>query len=167
MKIRFSLNGVSASIDVEPGERLATILRDRFHLKGTKCGCHQGRCGTCSVIWNGAVAASCLIPAFRLSGTKIITIEGFVKTNNYQDIKTGFAQVPVIMCGYCDSAKILTAESILVKNTDLDREEILSAFTGIRCTCTNPDALVDGVLAAAKERKARFDHNANKHANKR
>jgi carbon-monoxide dehydrogenase small subunit len=157
MKIRFSLNGVSASIDADSGERLSTILRDRFHLKGTKCGCHQGRCGTCSVIWNGAVTTSCLIPAFRLSGTKIITIEGFVKTNNYKDIETGFARVPVIMCGYCDSAKILTAESLLVKNSDLDREEILSAYTGIRCTCTNPDALVDGVLAAAKERKARLN----------
>jgi carbon-monoxide dehydrogenase small subunit len=168
MNIRFSLNGVSALIDAEPGERLSTILRDRFHLKGTKCGCLQGRCGTCSVIWNGAVAASCLIPAFRLSGTKIVTIEGFVKTNNYQDIKTGFAQVPVILCGYCDSAKILTAESLLVKNSELDREEILSAFAGIRCTCTNPDALVEGVLAAARERKtsierkARINHNANK-----
>jgi carbon-monoxide dehydrogenase small subunit len=163
MKIRFSLNGVSASIDVEPGERLSTILRDRFHLKGTKCGCLQGRCGACSVIWNGAVAASCLIPAFRLSGTKVVTIEGFSKTNNYKDIEAGFAQVPVIMCGYCDSAKILTTESLLVTNdakNGLEREEILSAFTGIRCTCTNPGALVDGVLAAAKERKARL--NAHK-----
>ncbi|MDR1094792.1 MAG: 2Fe-2S iron-sulfur cluster binding domain-containing protein [Spirochaetaceae bacterium] len=162
MNIRFSLNGVSASIDAKPGERLSAILRDRFHLKGTKCGCLQGRCGTCSVIWNGAVTASCLIPAFRLSGTKVVTIEGFVKTNNYQDIKTGFAQVPVILCGYCDSAKILVAESLLVKNSELDREEILSAFNGIRCTCTNPDTLVDGVFAAAKERKVRLDNNANK-----
>jgi carbon-monoxide dehydrogenase small subunit len=162
MKLRFSLNGVSASIDVEPGERLSTILRDRFHLKGTKCGCHQGRCGTCSVIWNGAVTASCLIPAFRLSGTKVITIEGFVKTNNYKDIENGFAQVPVITCGYCDSVKILTAESLLVKSGELNREDILSAFTGIRCTCTNPAALVDGVLAAAKERKARLDTHAKK-----
>jgi carbon-monoxide dehydrogenase small subunit len=157
MKIRFSLNGVSASIDVDPGERLSTILRDWFHLKGTKCGCLQGRCGTCSVIWNGAITASCLVPAFRLPGTKIITIEGFVKTNNYRDIENGFARVPVIMCGYCDSAKTLTAESLLVNNSGLDREEILSAYTGIRCTCTNPDALVDGVLAAAKERKARLN----------
>ena len=61
------------------------------------------------------------------------------------------------MCGYCDGAKILTAESILVKNKEFTREEILSAFTGIRCTCTNPGVLVDGVLAAAKMRKGRFN----------
>jgi carbon-monoxide dehydrogenase small subunit len=162
MKIRFSLNGVSASIDAEPGERLSTILRDRFHLKGTKCGCLQGRCGACSVIWNGVVTASCLIPAFRLSATKIVTIEGFAKTNNYKDIETGFARVPVITCGYCDSAKILIAESLLAKNSELSREEILSAYTGIRCTCTNPGALIDGVYAAAKERKARLDTYAHK-----
>ncbi|MDR0639679.1 MAG: aldehyde oxidoreductase [Spirochaetaceae bacterium] len=157
MKVRFFLNGISASIDVEGGERLSFLLRDRFHLKGTKCGCLQGRCGACSVIWNGAVTASCLIPAFRLSGSKVITIEGFAKTNNYKDIKAGFAEAQVNMCGYCDGAKILTAESILVKNKEFTREEILSAFTGIRCTCTNPGALVDGVFAAAKMRKGRFN----------
>jgi carbon-monoxide dehydrogenase small subunit len=156
MTVRFSLNGVSASIDVEPGERLSTILRDRFHLKGTKCGCLQGRCGTCSVIWNGTLTASCLLPAFRLSGTKVITIEGFTKTNNYRDIEAGFAQIPVVMCGYCDSAKILITESLLSRNHKLAREEILSAFTGVRCTCTNPGVLVDGVLAAAKIRKERL-----------
>jgi carbon-monoxide dehydrogenase small subunit len=162
MKVRFFLNGVSASIEVEPGERLSVILRDRFHLKGTRCGCLQGRCGTCSVIWNGAVTASCLIPAFRLSGTKVVTIEGFAKTNNYKDIETGFAQAQVIMCGYCDGAKILATESLLVKNKELTREEILSAFTGIRCTCTNPGALVDGVFAAAKVRKGRLNTHETK-----
>jgi carbon-monoxide dehydrogenase small subunit len=156
MNIRFSLNGVPVSIDTDPGERLSTILRDRFHLKSVKCGCLQGRCGTCSVIWNGAVTASCLIPAFRLSGTKVITIEGFAKTNNGKDIEAGFAEAHVVMCGYCDGAKILAAESLLAKNKELTREEILSAFTGIRCTCTNPAALVDGVLAAAKIRKGRL-----------
>jgi carbon-monoxide dehydrogenase small subunit len=156
MKTRFSLNGVAVSIDVEPGERLSTILRDRFHLKSTKCGCLQGRCGACSVIWNGAIVASCLVPAFRLAGTKIITLEGFTKTDNYKDIETGFAEVPVQMCGYCDSAKILTAESLLGKNKQLSRDEILLAFTGIRCTCTNPDTLVNGILAAAKVRKRRL-----------
>jgi carbon-monoxide dehydrogenase small subunit len=159
MNVRFSLNGVSVSIDAEPGERLSVILRERFHLKGTKCGCLQGRCGACSVIWNGAVTASCLIPAFRLSGTKVVTIEGFAKTNSCKDIETGFAQVPVVMCGYCNNAKILATESLLVKNKELTYEEVLSAFTGIRCTCTNPGALVDGVLAAAKVRKGRLNHH--------
>jgi carbon-monoxide dehydrogenase small subunit len=156
MNIRFSLNGVPASIDADPGERLSMILRDRFYLKAIKCGCLQGRCGICSVIWNGAVTASCLIPAFRLSETKIVTIEGFAKTNNCKDIEAGFAEARVVMCGYCDGAKILAAESLLVKNKELTREEILSAFTGIRCTCTDPAALVDGVLAAANIRKGRL-----------
>lgn len=156
MNIRFSLNGVSSSIEAEPGERLCTILRDRFHLKGTKCGCLEGRCGVCAVIFNGAIVTSCLIPAFRMPAGKIVTIEGFSKTDNYRDIERGFAQAPVKTCGYCDSAKALAAESLLVQNKTLSRDEILAAFAGIRCSCTNPDALVEGVLAAVGIRKRRL-----------
>jgi carbon-monoxide dehydrogenase small subunit len=156
MNTRFSLNGVSASIDAEPGERLSTILRDRFHLKGAKCGCLQGRCGACAVIVNGAVVCSCLVPAFRLGGAKVVTFEGFSKTDNYRDIEAGFAAAPVKTCGYCYGAKTLAAESVLVGEKDLTRALILSAFSGVRCSCTNPDALVEGVLAAAKIRKRRL-----------
>jgi carbon-monoxide dehydrogenase small subunit len=162
MKVKFALNGVPVSIEVESSERLSTILLERFHLKGVKCGCLQGRCGNCAVIWNGAVTASCLIPAFRLSDTKVVTIEEFAKTNNYKDIEAGFAQAQVVMCGYCNGAKILGAESILAKNEKLTRETILSAFTGIRCTCTNPVTLVDGVLAAANIRKRRLNNHESK-----
>jgi carbon-monoxide dehydrogenase small subunit len=156
MNVQFSLNGSVVSINTVPGERLSTILRERFHLKEIKCGCLQGFCGSCAVIWNGAVSASCLIPAFRLNGAKIITMESFSRTDNYKDIATGFAQVPVKMCGFCDGAKYLTAESILAKYKSPTRDEICSGFAGVHCICTNPDALVDGVLAAAKVRKRRL-----------
>jgi carbon-monoxide dehydrogenase small subunit len=157
VNIRFSLNGVSSSIDAEPGERLAVILRDRFHLKGAKCACLQGRCGVCAVMLNGSLVTSCLVPAFSLNGAKIVTFEGFSKTDNYRDIEAGFAAAPVKTCGYCYSAKVLAAESVLISEKKLTRQRILPAFSGIRCSCTNPGALVEGVLAACDFRKQRLN----------
>jgi carbon-monoxide dehydrogenase small subunit len=156
LTIGFILNGEDVVIRSEADVRLIDILRGNFGLLGAKAGCRTGKCGVCSVIFNGRVSPACLIPAFRVRGSEIITIEGFSQTNEYQDIMTGFAQANMENCSYCGAGKILTTESLLEREgRPGSREIILNAFSGIKCRCTDPDTLVQAVNFAAEIRQRR------------
>jgi carbon-monoxide dehydrogenase small subunit len=156
MTLGFILNGEDVVIRSEADIRLIDILRSSFGLLGAKPGCLMGKCGVCSVIFNGSVTQACLIPAFRIRGSEIITIEGFSQTDGYQDIMTGFTQAGMESCGYCRTGKILTAETLLGRKERPGREDILSAFSGIKCRCTDPDDLVEAVTITAELRQRRL-----------
>jgi carbon-monoxide dehydrogenase small subunit len=155
MRLPFILNGEDVTVDAEPNRRLVDILRDDFGLTGCKAGCRSGRCGVCSVMFNGAISPACLIPAFRLRGSEIITIEGFALTDDYNDIVLGFGAHGVENCGYCGAARILLADSLIAGREPLARDEIISAFDSIRCRCAASENLADAVLEAAKIRDRR------------
>jgi carbon-monoxide dehydrogenase small subunit len=156
MTIGFILNGEDVVVRSNAEIRLIDILRGSFGLLEAKSSCLAGKCGACSVIFNGSVTQACLIPAFRIRGSEIITIEGFSQTDGYQDIITGFTQAGMENCGYCRNGKILTAEAILGRKERPGREEILSGFSGIKCRCTDPDALVEALTIAAELRQRRL-----------
>ncbi|MDR0567996.1 MAG: aldehyde oxidoreductase [Spirochaetaceae bacterium] len=157
MTLEFTLNGEAVMTEAQANTRLIDIVRGRpFSLTGAKTGCLIGVCGACSVIFNGKVIKSCLIPAFRVQGSDIITIEGFAKTGEYQDILGGFEKAGVEPCGYCNTGKILIAQAILAKNRQPTRNDILPKLGGIRCRCTEPESLIEAVLAAADIRQRRI-----------
>ncbi|MCL2478721.1 MAG: 2Fe-2S iron-sulfur cluster-binding protein [Treponema sp.] len=156
MTIGFILNGEDVTVRTEAEQRLIDILRMSFNLNGAKSSCNFGCCGLCSVIFNGDVVKSCLIPALKVRGSEIITIEGFSQTDEYQEILRGFEEAGVTNCGYCNNGKILTVEALLSKNPRPGPDEILRAFHGIRCRCTEPESLVKGVLAIADYRNRRL-----------
>ena len=156
MTIGFILNGEDVTIRAEAEQRLIDILRNSFGLTGAKSVCCSGCCGLCSVFLNGEVVKSCLIPAFKIRGCEIITIEGFSQTDEYQEIIRGFSGAATGSCGYCNTSKILTAEALLSKNPRPGIPEILRAFSGIRCRCTEPESLIQGVLAIADTRQRRL-----------
>ena len=107
MTVAFILNGEDVTVEADPNRQLIDILRGNFMLYGAKRGCLSGRCGACAVIFNGSVSSACLIPAFRVRGSEVITIEGFSLTDNYNDIVSAFNQSDVENCGFCGAAKIL------------------------------------------------------------
>jgi carbon-monoxide dehydrogenase small subunit len=154
--IGFILNGEDVVIRTDAERRLIDILRGTFQLLGAKAGCYTGNCGMCSVILNSVVVKSCLIPVFKIQGSEIITIEGFSQTDEYQDIIRGFAEAGLENCGFCDTGKILTAEALLSRIPRPGRLEILEAFSGIKCRCTETESLVNGIQAAAEERQRRL-----------
>ncbi|MDR2073110.1 MAG: 2Fe-2S iron-sulfur cluster binding domain-containing protein [Spirochaetaceae bacterium] len=156
MTIRFILNGEDMEITTEANQRLISILRERFNLTASKNGCFSGSCGVCTVIFNGAVSPSCLIPAFRIQESEIITLEGFSQTVEYQDIIAGFARAGVENCGYCDAGKILTAELLLEQKFQPSREDFAAAFEGVQCRCTDAETLYQGILAAGELRQRRI-----------
>jgi carbon-monoxide dehydrogenase small subunit len=155
MTLGFTLNGEEVVIKVEPTQRLVDIIREEFGLIGAKSSCHSGFCGCCTVILDGVVSSSCIVPAFRLRGANIITIEGFSKQSEYEDIMQGFAEAGVQNCGYCHAGKVLVAESLLRRYVTLQKEQIAQAFDSIKCRCTDSESLIAGVLAAREIRKRR------------
>jgi carbon-monoxide dehydrogenase small subunit len=156
MTISFILNGEDVSIQKDAGERLVNILRDSFNLTETKSGCLKGCCGSCLVFLNNLLVPSCMIPAFRLRGSEVVTIEGFETTEEYQDIAEGFKEGGVKTCLHCRAGKILCTEALLSRNNRPDKETIEEAFSCINCSCTEPRSLVRGVLAAAERRRSRI-----------
>ena len=156
MTIRFILDGEDMEINAEANQRLISILREYYDLRSSKSGCLNGSCGACSVIFNGFVSPSCLIPAFRLQGSEIITLEGFSQQDEYQDIAAGFAETGVESCGYCDAGKILITELLLEQGTQPSKEEFYAAFRSIRCRCTDTESLYQGILAAGEARRRRI-----------
>ncbi|MDR0643995.1 MAG: 2Fe-2S iron-sulfur cluster binding domain-containing protein [Treponema sp.] len=155
MTVGFILNGEDVSVRVDAEVRLIDILRKNFSMTGAKVGCLGGRCGACAVIFNGVVTKSCLIPAFRVHGSEIVTIEGFSQNDEYQDIVQGFEKAGVEMCGYCDTGKILAVEALLSKKPRPSRYDVLVDFKGVKCRCTEPESLVNGVFATADIRQRR------------
>ncbi|MDR0456831.1 MAG: 2Fe-2S iron-sulfur cluster binding domain-containing protein [Treponema sp.] len=156
MTIGFILNGEDVVIRSDANVRLIDILRVNFGLLKTKAGCLTGKCGFCAVIFNGSVNHACLVPAFRLRGSEVITIEGFSQTYEYQDIMAGFAEAQLESCGYCTTSKVLNAGALLERIKRPSRQEILQAFSGIKCRCTDPEKLVEGIEKAVELRQRRL-----------
>ncbi|MCL2066570.1 MAG: 2Fe-2S iron-sulfur cluster-binding protein [Treponema sp.] len=160
MTVGFILNGEDVTINCEPDIKLIDILREAFGLFGAKPGCLSGQCGACSVIFNGLVSPACLIPAFRIRGSEIITIEGFSQTNEYQEIINGFILANLKNCGYCQNGKILCAEALLDKISHPTREETINGFSGIKCRCTNIEQLIQAVDIIAGMRRRQYGRSA-------
>jgi len=156
MTIRFILNGLDVEINTEANRRLINILREQFVCTAAKCGCLSGRCGACSVLINDTITPSCLVPAFRIQESEIITLEGFSQEEEYQDIVNGFAKAGVENCGYCDAGKILGAELLLRQTLQPSKKDFSAAFRGIRCRCTDAESLYQGILAAGELRQRRM-----------
>jgi carbon-monoxide dehydrogenase small subunit len=156
MTIGFILNGEDVVVRSEADVRLIDVLRNTFGLLGAKKGCLMGKCGACLVIFNGEINHACLIPAFRIRGSEVITIEGFSQTDEYQDIITGFSQAGLENCGFCNTGKILSAEALLERAARPSRDQIIAAFSGIRCRCTDLEKLVEAVQITAEIRQRRL-----------
>jgi len=156
MTISFILNGEDVSLNARSYERLADVLRDRYRLLGVKADCRRGVCGKCLVLLDSRLVPSCLLPVFRVKGREVVTIEGFSQTDEYQDIRSGFSEAGLESCGFCDTGKILAAAALLDRRARPSPGEILEEMASVPCRCTDPDALVRGVQAAAEHRARRL-----------
>lgn len=149
-KIRFNLNGQDVAVELNPSLRLLDVLRDHFHLTGTKEGCGEGECGACSVLINGRVVNSCCFPLANAHGKTIMTIEGLASTKRYQVLKDAFHIEGGSQCGICTPGMIMAAESLLSMNPHPTDEEIRIGLSGNLCRCTGYNMIIKAVKVAAK-----------------
>jgi aerobic carbon-monoxide dehydrogenase small subunit len=148
--INFILNNKSVSLKCNPLKRLVDVLREHFMLTGVKEGCGEGECGACSVILDGKLVNSCLIPSGTLEGAEILTIEGFRETKRYHIIKEAFEEAGAVQCGFCTPGMIMAAEALLQENNTPDEEAIKEAISGNLCRCTGYNMIIEAVNLAAK-----------------
>jgi carbon-monoxide dehydrogenase small subunit len=149
-KIQFEVNGKEVLLEVEPDELLIDVLRDHLGLKGTKAGCRAGECGACSVILNGRVVTSCLIPAMKADGGKIHTVEGLENEGKLHPLQKAFVEAGAIQCGFCTPGMLLSAKNLLDQNPQPTTEEIKVAISGVLCRCTGYQKIIQAIHSASK-----------------
>ena len=149
--INFRLNGQEIQMETHPLRRLLDVLRDDLNLSGSKEGCGEGECGACSVLLDGKLVNSCLLPVGLAEGKDIVTIEGYRKTDRFALIKDCFEEAGSVQCGFCTPGMILAAEALLQENPHPTAGEIRTALSGNLCRCTGYNMIVEAVLLAARE----------------
>jgi aerobic-type carbon monoxide dehydrogenase small subunit (CoxS/CutS family) len=149
--ITFTLNGKQVSAEAGPGEMLVDVLRDKLGLTGTKVGCREGECGVCSVILDGKLVASCLLPARKADQANILTIEGLERDGELDRVQKKFVEEGAIQCGFCTPAMVLAGKALLDRNPNPTREEIQLAISGILCRCTGYQKIIKAIGSVAGE----------------
>ncbi len=153
--ITFTVNGKEVSVEAAPGEMLVDVLRGKLGLTGTKVGCREGECGACSIILNGKLVASCIIPVMKAEGATILTIEGLEKNGEIHRIQKRFIEDGAIQCGFCTPAMVLAGKALLDGNPHPAREEIQLAISGILCRCTGYQKIITAIDSAAQAGEVR------------
>ena len=144
------VNGKIVTVEVEPSDLLVDVLRENLGLTGTKAGCRGGECGACSVILNGKVVTSCLIPALKAEGGKITTIEGLEKDGELHPLQKAFVEMGAIQCGFCTPGMLLSAKNLLDQNPHPTLEEVKTAISGVLCRCTGYQKIIHAIHAAGE-----------------
>ena len=149
-EISLLVNGERKTVRVYPMERLLDVLRHELHLTGTKEGCGEGECGSCSVLMDGTLANSCLIPVLQAQDAEIITIEGLAAREPSRRVQQAFLECGGAQCGICTPGMILAAVHLLEKRAQPTMEEIRERLSGNLCRCTGYMQIFEAVLAAAR-----------------
>ena len=152
-EVNFNLNYKDVSIQVEPVKRLLDVLRENFKLMGAKEGCGEGECGACSVIIDGRLINSCLVPIGTVGKSKVITIEGYRETPKYEILKQCFEEAGAVQCGFCTPGMIMAGEALLRKNPSPEEKEIREGIAGNVCRCTGYNMIIEAIALAASRGK--------------
>ena len=147
--VQFEINGEVRTLRVPPMKRLLDVLREDLRLTGTKEGCGEGECGSCSVRMNGELVNSCLVPALQAQGASIVTIEGLDASAGSQRLQEAFLECGGAQCGICTPGMILAASHLLNKNPRPTLEEIKEGLSGNLCRCTGYLQIFEAIATAA------------------
>ena len=153
--IRFEVNHRTVHIEAPPMKRLLDVLREDLALTGTKEGCGEGECGSCSVLLNGALVNSCLIPILQVAGASIRTIEGVAIDGRLGPIQQCFLAEGGAQCGICTPGMILATEHLLARSPHPTLPQIQEALAGNLCRCTGYARIFAAVQACAELTHAR------------
>jgi aerobic carbon-monoxide dehydrogenase small subunit len=152
--VSFTINGVEREILVAPGTTLLNLLREQQSLTGTRRGCDQGSCGSCTVMVDGKPKLSCLIAVETINGARIETVESLAPGNDLHPLQQAFIDGYATQCGFCTSGMIMAAKALLARNANPSRADVIRAISGNVCRCTGYDAIVDAILIAAEKMTA-------------
>ena len=146
--IEFQVNGESRRLEVFPMARLLDVLREQLQLTGTKEGCGEGECGACTVVIDGRIVNSCLVPVAQVAGCEVTTIEGIAENGNLHAVQQAFIDYGGAQCGICTPGMILAAVDLLKRNPEPTENDIRNGLAGNLCRCTGYMKIFESVVRA-------------------
>ncbi|WP_151732860.1 (2Fe-2S)-binding protein ['Paenibacillus yunnanensis' Narsing Rao et al. 2020] len=142
-----TVNGEELSLEIPPGRRLLSILRDDLELTGTKRSCEIGRCGACMVLLDGRPVNSCLTMAYQCEDAEITTIEG-LSAAELHPVQRAFLEEGGFQCGYCTPGMVISVVGMLQSNPQPSQSDIEEAMSGNICRCTGYGGILRAVHKA-------------------
>jgi aerobic-type carbon monoxide dehydrogenase small subunit (CoxS/CutS family) len=149
-KIRFAVDGKSATVTADPAMPLLYALHAELGLNNPKFGCGKAQCGACTVHLDGAPVRSCVMPVSAAAGKSITTLSGLGTPDRPHPLQTAYIAEQVPQCGYCLSGWIMTAAAFLKSHPNPSDAEIRQAMTGIKCRCGTHMAIMRAIKRAAQ-----------------
>jgi carbon-monoxide dehydrogenase small subunit len=156
-ELSFTVNGKPETLRVFPMERLLDVLRQELKLTGTKEGCGEGECGSCSVLMDGKLVNSCLVPVLQAAGANLTTIEGVANGPQLGALQAAFLECGGAQCGICTPGMILASLQLLNKNPEPTEDEIREGLAGNLCRCTGYMQIFEAVARAACRKNSNSD----------
>ena len=151
MRLTCVVNGERRQVDgLWEGESLLYVLRERMGLPGSKIGCEQGECGSCSVYLDGELVCSCLVLAGQAEDCEVVTVEGLAAGEELHPVQEAFVAAGAVQCGFCTPGLIVATHDLLARNPEPSDPEIREALAGNLCRCTGYEKILDAVRAAAQ-----------------
>jgi len=147
--IDFKLNGKQVRVSADPGRMLLWVLRTDLGLTGTKFGCGEGLCGSCTVLVDGRAERSCQLAMKEVRNKEVLTIEGLAADGRLHPLQEAFVEHNAMQCGFCTSGMILTAYGLLLKNPKPSRAEIVEALDDNFCRCGSHSRVLQAVETSA------------------
>lgn len=154
-KISFTINGKPATVEVDPGMMVLDVLREVLNLTGTKHGCDNSTCGTCTIVVNGKAVKSCNLPVKKIEGAEVLTVEGLAKGTQLHPIQKAISESGAIQCGFCTPGIVMELYGLLEEKPDASQTEMENALNKHLCRCTGYEPIRDGALMAQKLIKER------------
>ncbi|GJM13345.1 MAG: twin-arginine translocation pathway signal protein [Pseudohongiella sp.] len=149
--IRININGQMRSVDVAPQETLASTLRYKLGLTGTKLGCNRGECGACTVLVDDIPSYACSVLTHSVKNMRVETVEGLESANgDLHPVQQAFVEELSPQCGYCTPGQVMSAVGLLRANPNPSREEARQGLAGNICRCGSYDSYLNGVMRAAE-----------------
>lgn len=150
-EISFTVNGEARTVRAYAMERLLDVLRHQLGLTGAKEGCGEGECGSCSVLMDGALVNSCLVPVLQAQGANVVTVEGLAQGSHLHALQQAFLDCGSAQCGICTPGIVVAAFHLLSRRPRPTQEEIKEGLSGNLCRCTGYAQICEAVAAAAGE----------------
>ena len=147
--IQFKLNNKPVRLAVDGERMLLWVLRTDLGLTGTKCGCGEGFCGSCTVLVDNEAIRTCQYPVKNVQGKSVITIEGLAKDGTLHPLQEAFIRHDALQCGFCTSGMIMTAYSLLLKNPRPTFNDIIQGLEDNLCRCGSHTRVIQAVQTAA------------------
>ena len=150
IKINCTVNEERLMLHAYPMERLLDVLREQLRLTGTKEGCGEGECGACSVMIDGQIVNSCLVPVAQVQGAEIRTIEGVATGDQLHAVQQAFIECGGAQCGICTPGMVLAAVNLLDHNPNPTDADIRNGLAGNLCRCTGYMKIFESVVRACQ-----------------